>query len=65
MGAKEKETRCAGASFGFRGVRGLSVIVEDHVACKAFDDVIGMGGHIVEQVNAGIGSGFSATGLLA
>ena len=40
------------------------MIVEDHVACKVFDDAFGMGGRIVEQVYAGMGGGFSSTGLL-
>jgi len=40
------------------------VILEDHVACKAFDDAFGMGGRIVEQVNAWIGGGFRGANLL-
>jgi len=40
------------------------VIVEDHVTCKGFDDAFGMSGCIVEQVNVGMGGGFSGAGLL-
>ena len=40
------------------------MVVEDHVAGKEFDGSIGMGGCVVEQVNAGMGGGFSGAGLL-
>ena len=40
------------------------MIVEDHVAGNELDDSIGMGGCIVEQVNAGMGGGVSGAGLL-
>ena len=64
MCAKPKETNGSGASIGFREVKGISVIVEDHVTRKEFDDAVGMSGCIVEQVNAGMGGGFSGAGLL-
>jgi len=64
MGAEPKETSGSGASIGLREVGGIGVIVEDHVAGNEFDDAIGMGGCIVEQVNAGMGGGFSGAGLL-
>jgi len=64
MCAKPKETRGSGASIGFREVGGSSVIVEDHVTRKEFYDAFGMNGCTVEQVNAGMGSGFSGAGLL-
>jgi len=40
------------------------VVVEDYVTCTEFDDALGMSGCIVEQVNAGMGGGFSGAGLL-
>jgi len=64
MGAKPKETSRLGASIGLREIGGISVVVEDHVTCKEFDDAFGMSGYIVEQVKAGIGGGFSGTGVL-
>jgi len=64
MGAKPKETSGSGASIGLREIGGIGVIVEDHVTGKEFDDSFRMGGCIVEQVNAGMGGGFSGAGLL-
>ena len=64
MGAKPKETSGLGASIGLREIGGIGVIVEDRVTGKEFDDALGMGGCIVEQVNAGMGGGFSGAGLL-
>jgi len=64
MGAEPKETSGLGASIGLRETGGISVVVEDHVTCKEFDDAFGMSGCIVEQVNAGMGGGFSGAGLL-
>jgi len=64
MGAKPKETSGLGASIGFQEIGGICVMAEDHVTRKEFDDSFGMGGCIVEQVNAGMGGGFSGAGLL-
>jgi len=64
MGAKPKETSGFGASIGLREIGGICVVVEHHVTCKEFDDAFEMGGCIVEQVNAGMGGGFSGAGLL-
>jgi len=64
VGAKPKETSGSGASVGLREIGGICVVVEDHVTGKEFDDSFGMGGCIVEQVNAGMGGGFSGAGLL-
>jgi len=64
VGAKAKETSGLGASIGLREIGGICVVVEDHVTGKEFDDSFGMGGCIVEQVNAGMGGGFSGAGLL-
>jgi len=64
VGVKPKETSGSGASIGFGEIGGICVVVEDHVSGKEFDDSFEMGGCIAEQVNAGMGGGFSGTGLL-
>jgi len=64
MGAKPKDTSGSGASIGLREVGDMGVVVENHVTGEEFDDSFRMGGCIVEQVNAGMGSGFSGAGLL-
>ena len=64
MGAKVGEAGCFGAGLWGRVVGSIGVVVENHVAGKVFDDGIRVGGGIVQEVNASIGSGGSGAGLL-
>jgi len=64
VGAKIGETRGFGSGLGSRVVGSVGVVGKTHVAGEVFDDGIRMSGSIVEEVDAGLGSGRSGAGLL-
>ena len=64
MGAEKIETGGSGAGLGLGQVGGIGVDVEDHVAGRVTEGGFRVGGGIIEEINTGVGSGFSGVGLL-